>query len=144
VPSYHPPPDESLERRALPFAVTPAIDDGPVRRPSVLPKISDFNPVTHTQPLIQAPSRVAPEPLARVAPASIPAPPRTPPPAPPPPMAPAMAAPVTAPPPPAPRPPEESVVVVPSDGTPPFVLRFLLVCGVLTMLGLMALIYLEL
>ena len=32
----------------------------------------------------------------------------------------------------------------PLEGTPAFVIRFLLVCGVLTVLGLMALIYLEL
>jgi hypothetical protein len=38
----------------------------------------------------------------------------------------------------------ESVTVAPPEGTPPFVIRFLLVCGVVTVLGLLALIYLEL
>ncbi len=35
-------------------------------------------------------------------------------------------------------------MVAPAVGTPPFVIRFLLVCGVLTALGLLMLIYLEL
>jgi hypothetical protein len=39
--------------------------------------------------------------------------------------------------------PEHAIVPAP-EGMPPFVVRFLLVCGVLTALGLMALIYLEL
>jgi hypothetical protein len=56
-----------------------------------------------------------------------------------PPMAAAAAMPV-----PAARPPLDSVMVVEPQGTPPIVVRFLLACGVLTVLGLAALVYLEL
>jgi hypothetical protein len=131
------PPDDSLDRRALPFAVG-------TREPiTTRPPPADFHPVTRTQELPNVSGGVAPpqpQHVPRSAPAAAPlaAPTRT---APPPAVAPA-APPVAQP---SPAPPlEDSVLLPPSDATPPFVMRFLLVCGVLTALGLMALIYLEL
>ena len=148
VQTRRPPADASLDRRALPFAVGA---QAPLVSESVAPpRPPDFQPVTRTQEMPNVSHGVAPAP--RQAPPSVPAPPlRT---APPPAMqpsapiqrsAPPPAIQRSAPPPPVPRPPQDSVVVVaPSDATPPLVLRFLLVCGVLTALGLLALIYLEL
>jgi hypothetical protein len=40
--------------------------------------------------------------------------------------------------------PSAEVVLAPPEGTPPLVIRFLLVCGMLTVIGLMMLIYLQL
>jgi hypothetical protein len=126
-------PEPNLDARALPF------DTGLVRPIDPAPReASAFVPVTRTQELPNVSQRLVP------APGPLPAPPPS----------------TTGAAPPNPRSRPSSVVVAahaasmapapgpsaafPAEGTPLLVIRFLLVCGVITAVGLLALIYLEL
>jgi hypothetical protein len=119
VPKAQPPalPEPDLDARALPF------DTGLVRPIDPAPRAaSAFVPVTQTQELpnvsqglVRGPLAVRPPPSVVVA-AQAPS------------IAPALHLPA----------------VLPAEGTPLLVIRFLLVCGVITAVGLLTLIYLEL
>jgi hypothetical protein len=109
-------PEPDLDARALPF------DTGLVRPLDPAPReASAFVPVTRTQE------------LPNVSQGLVPAPGHPPPPS----VIAAAHQPSVAP---AAGPPAR----LPAEGTPPVVIRFLLVCGVITVVGLLALIYLEL
>jgi hypothetical protein len=161
APQHHEPPQQpeqepeaDPERRMLPFAMNaamvsqhPSYRPPPARQSSAPPAVSGPVGVPQTpaesahQPRVALASHVAPSAASIAAPVTEPLADALPSKAPPAIIVhgPATSAPATS----APaRAPHDSMVTQP-QGTPPLVIRFLAVCGVLTAAGLAALIYLE-
>jgi hypothetical protein len=116
-------PGADPERRVLPFPtpLPPAPDFDPMNRTVAL---MDDAPATSRFPAVPLPAPLPPEPAAAL-PMLAPEPPR-----------------VVVHPPPSSGVLAQTAVTPDRGGTPPIVVRFLIVCGVLTAVGLAALIYL--